>query len=162
MEIELFNGSRAFNAELSVDPETGEISTQGLDLLVQRNPIGTCAFILNSNANAEMIKNHIKDMQAKLKSIENNAERATQALKYVMQQTNTVKVESTDKTFKAVLSTGRDCSVDIYEADEIPEEMQKTIPASYPPDKAKIKKALLDGQDVPGAKLVYNDRLTIS
>ena len=162
MEIELFKGANAFNAELSVDPDTGEIKDENLEFLVSRNPIGTCAFILNSNANLKMIEDHIKLLQLKAKSIKNNVDRAKEALKYAMQQSAVHKVESIDKTFKAVLYPERDCSVNVYDEYLLDNEFLTFIPASYSPNKTLIKKSLQDGKEIQGANLVYNDRLTIS
>lgn len=162
MEIELFKGSRSFIAELSVDQDTGEIGSDNLELLVSRNPIGTCAFVLNTLASADMIDAHIQQMQAKVKALRNNAERAKEALKYAMKQTNVLKIESDDKTFKAVLSIGRDKSVEIFDEKQLPQEYLREIPVSYAPDKALIKKSIEDKFEVPGARIVEKDRLTLS
>lgn len=161
MEIELYKGSHAFTAELTVDQETGEILSENLELIVQRNPIGTCAFILNTNAAVDMIDAHIKAMAHKSKVLKNNAERAKESLKYAMQQTSVTKIESDDKTFKAVLSIGRDKSVEIFDDSQIPDNYMREIPVSYIPDKKLIKQAIDDGFEVSGARIVSNDRLTI-
>lgn len=162
MEITLYKGTQEFTAELAVDQETGEIAADyPLDVLVQRNPIGTAAFVLNTLANADMIDAHIKLMQAKKKSLTNNAERAKTALKEVMQATGVLSVKSADGTFKAVLHKERDESVDVFDEKQLPQDYLREIPVSYAPDKMLIKKAIDDGFDVPGAKIVKNDRLVI-
>lgn len=162
MQITLFRGTEEFQAELNVDQDTGEIMADyPLDVLVQRNPIGTAAFVLNTLATADMIDAHIKLMQAKKKALTNNAERAKEALKSVMQVTGVLKVESIDKTFKAVLSKERDKSVEVFDENQIPADYMREVPSTYAPDKALIKKAISDGFDVPGAKIVAKDRLTI-
>lgn len=162
MQITLYRGTEEFSAELNVDQDTGEIMADyPLDVLVQRNPIGTAAFVLNTLATADMIDQHIKTMQAKKKALTNNAERAKEALKQVMQVTGVLKIESTDKTFKAVLSKERDKSVDVFDENQIPADYMREVPATYAPDKALIAKAMKDGFDVPGAKIVSKDRLTI-
>lgn len=163
MEITLYTGSREFTAELAVDQDTGEIMGDfPLDVLAQRNPIGTAAFVLNTLATAEMIDAHIKLMAAKKKALTNNAERAKEALKSVMQITGTLSVTSTDKTFKAVLSKERDKSVEIFDENQIPADYMKEIPATFRPDKTLMMKAMKDGFNIPGARIVANDRLTIS
>jgi hypothetical protein len=116
---------------------------------------------LNTLATADMIDQHIKIMQAKKKALTNNAERAKEALKKVMQVTGALKVESLDKTFKAVLSKERDKSVEVFDEAQIPADYMREIPATYSPDKVLIAKAMKDGFDVPGCRIVAKDRLTI-
>lgn len=162
MNITLYRGTEEFQAELNVDQDTGEIvADYPLDVLVQRNPIGTAAFILNTLATADMIDAHIKIMQAKKKALTNNAERAKEALKQVMQATGVLKVESSDKTFKAVLSKERDKSVEIWDENQIPDLYMREVPATYTPDKSLMAKAMKDGFEIPGARIVARDRLTI-
>ncbi len=162
MEIELFRGSRSFTAELVIDSETGEIGGDyPLDLLVQRNPIGTAAFVLHTQAEVEMWKNRIKQMTAHIKSMESNAERAKTALMHAMQVTGTSAIKSDDGLFKAVLYPERDVSVDVFDEAQLPRDytVEKVTIA---PDKKLIRKALDDGYDVPGARIVRKDRLQIS
>ena len=162
MQVTLYRGAEEFSAELSIDSETGEIGGDyPLDVLVKRNPIGTCAWILNTTANADMIDQHIKTMQAKLHAINANIARAKHSLKEVMQATGTLAIASKDGTFKATLSPGRDESVDVFEPALLPADYMREIPARTEPDKALIKKALKDGFDVQGARIVSKDRLTI-
>ena len=162
MNITLYRGTQEFTAELDVDQETGEIAaTCPLDVLVQRNPIGTAAFVLNTMASAEMIDAHIKLMQAKKKALTNNAERAKQALLEVMQATGVLSIKSDDGTFKAVLSKGANKSVEVFDENQIPADYMREVPATYAPDKALMTKAIKDGYQIPGARLVENDRLTI-
>ena len=73
----------------------------------------------------------------------------------------TTRIESNDKTFKAVLHVNRDESVEIFDENKIPEQFMREIPAKYSPDKVAIKKAIKDGVDVEGCKISYKDRLTI-
>lgn len=163
MEIELFKGARSFTAELAIDPETGEIGGEcPLDVLVQKNRIGTCAYILHTRAEVEMWKNRIKQLTATVKAFEANAERAKTALMHAMQATGTKAIKSDDGTFKAVLYPERDVSVKIENEAQLPADYLREIPAKYEADKVLIKKALLDGFDVPGAKLDKKDRLQIS
>lgn len=162
MSITLYRGTEQFQAELNIDDETGEILADWpLDVLVKRNPIGTCAFILNTLANANMIDEHIKIMQAKKKAMQNNAERAKTALKEVMQATGTLSVKSDDSTFKAVLALGRDETVDVFDVTQLPFDYQ-VEKTTFTPDKKLIAKAIKDGFEVPGARLVKNDRLSIA
>lgn len=130
-------------------------------MLVQRNPIGAIAFVLSANAKKALVDARIKELQVASKSIANNAERAKESLKYVMQVSGALKIEAADKTFKAVLSIGRDEPVEIFDEKQIPADYMREIPVRYEPDKALIKKAIKDGYEVPGARLVAKDRLTL-
>ena len=162
MQVTLYRGAEEFSAELAIDSDTGEIGGDyPLDVLVKRNPIGTCAWILNTTAQADMIDQHIKAMQDKLRAINANIARAKHSLKEVMQATGTLAISSKDGTFKATLSPGRDESVDVFEPALLPADYMREIPARTEPDKALIKKALKDGFDVQGARIVSKDRLTI-
>lgn len=51
-------------------------------------------------------------------------------------------------------------TVEIYDASKVPQKYTKKV-LSVSPDKAKIKKALTDGEEVKGAKLVKNQNLRI-
>jgi hypothetical protein len=162
MNITLYRGTEEFQAEIAVDEETGEIAGDyPLDVLVRRNPVGTVAYILNSKATAEMIDAHIAKMQAKKRSLTNNAERAKESLKEVMQATGVLSIKSDDGTFSAVLTPGRDKSVEVFDAEQLPSDYLREIPARTEPDKALITQAIKDGYEVPGARLVAKDRLTI-
>ncbi|MBM6697109.1 siphovirus Gp157 family protein, partial [Bifidobacterium pullorum subsp. saeculare] len=59
-----------------------------------------------------------------------------------------------------VLQTGRDESVEVWDSAQLPRDyMRETVKVE--PDKTLIKKAIKDGFDVPGAKLVQKDRLVL-
>lgn len=162
MNVELYKGEQSFTAELKVDEETGEVlGGEYLEMLVHRNPVGTIAYILSESAKKKMIDARIKELQAASKVIENNAERAKESLKYVMQVSGTTKIESSDKTFKAVLYPDRDESIEVFDDKQIPADYLREIPVKYEPDKTLIKKSIKDGYEVPGAKLVAKDRLTL-
>jgi len=162
MQVTLSRGEEAFSAELAIDPDTGEIGGDyPLDVLVKRNPIGTCAYVLNTLATADMIDAHIRLMTAKKKALTNNAERAREALKQIMQATGVTSFKSDDRTFAATLALGRDESVDVFDEAQLPADYLREVPATTAPDKTLIKKAMKDGFDVPGARLVQRDRLTI-
>ena len=162
MEITLYRGTEQFQAELSVDEETGEIADDGhLEMLVKRNPVGTVAYILQSAANAEMIDAHIKRMSAKKAAITRNAARAKEQLMQVMKFTGVLSIKSDDGTFSAKLEHERDSSVDPFEPLLIPHRYMREIPATFEPNKALIKNAIKEGIDVSGARLDYADRLTL-
>lgn len=163
MQIELYRGTEAFTAELAIDSETGEIGGDyPLDVLVKRNPIGTCAYVLSTLSTVDMIDIHIKQVLAKKSALLRNAERAKEALKTVMQATGVILIKTDDGLFQAKLFPERDESVEVFDALQLPADYLREIPATTAPDKALIKQALRDNFDVPGARLVKRDRLTLS
>ena len=126
MQVTLYRGSEAIEAELNIDQETGEIMGDfPLDVLVQRNPIGTCAYILNATATADMIDAHINVMQSKLKAVQKNIERTKTSLKEVMAATGVEVFKSEDGTFKATLRRERDKSVDVFDDAQIPAKFMR-------------------------------------
>lgn len=163
MEVTLYRGSEEFAAELAVDPDTGEIGGEvSLDVLVQRNPIGTVAFILGTEARSAMFDARIKELTAAKRAMLNNAARAQESLKAVMQATGVTEIKSNDGTFSANLQRERDASVEVFDAAMIPADYM-TEPVAPPPapDKRLIAAAIKDGFDVPGAKIVKRDRLVL-
>ena len=160
--ISLYRGSEEIIAELEVNQETGEIGTDvPIESLALRNPIGIAAFILNCESTADMLQAHINLIAEKRQRILNSAGRAHDALQSAMSITGTKSIASTDGTFKATLYKERDVSVEVFDERQIPQDYMKEIPATYRPDKRLIKKALDDGFDVVGAKIVKKDRLKI-
>ena len=160
MEIELYRGSQSFVADLQIDPETGEIGAD-LDLLVFRNPIGTAAYVLHTQASVEMLDEHIKKVTSKMKALQATIDRAKASLAQAMKATCTTRIQSTDGVFKAVLYPERDVSVDVFDDKQLP-NAYITTKVTVSPDKQSIKQAIYDGVDVPGARLVKKDRLSIT
>jgi hypothetical protein len=162
MELVLYRGAQEIIAELEVDPDTGEIGTEfPLDLLVQRNPIGSAGYVLHTQAQMKMVKARIDELQSLHKAAEKRAERVKESLKSVMQLTGTTSIESPDCTFRVKLHKERDKSVEIWDENQIPADYMREIPARYEPDKILISKAIKDGFEVAGARIVAKDRLEI-
>ena len=160
--ISLYRGSEEIIAELEVNQETGEIGTDvPIESLALRNPIGIAAFVLNCGSTVDMLDKHIAIITDKRNRIANSAQRAKDALQSAMTVTGTKSIASTDGTFKATLYKERDASIEVFDENQIPADYMKEIPATYRPDKQLIKKAINDGFDVAGAKIVKKDRLTI-
>ena len=53
-------------------------------------------------------------------------------------------------------------AIDVFDSLQVPQDYMREIPATSAPDKALIKKALNDGYEVPGARLVQGTRLKIA
>jgi Siphovirus Gp157 len=164
MNITLYKAADAVRELLDqIDPETGEMP-EGFEQareLVARKSQAVAAFILDNDAQADMVEQHAKNLLDRAKTARRRSAWLRQYLAANMAATGVISIKSDDGTFSAKLEAGRDESVDVFEQGLLPQDYMREIPAKYEPDKTLIKKALKDGFDVPGARLVAKDRLTI-
>jgi hypothetical protein len=146
-----------------IDETTGELP-EGFEqarAIVASKAQAVAAFILENEAQADYVEQHAKALLDRVKAARKRSDWLRQYLTTHMQGAGITEIRSEDNTFKASLAIGRDESVDVYDVSFLPMDYMREIPVKYEPDKALIKKALKDGFDVPGAKLVKKDRLTI-
>ena len=146
-----------------IDPETGELP-EGFDdarAVVTHKAIAVTAYILEADRNIESAKAYIKDMTAKVKSEEKRQDWLRRYLQEHMAAAGITEIKDERGLFKASLAVGRDESVDVFDEAQLPADYLREIPAKYEADKTLIKKAIKDGFEVPGARLVKRDRLTI-
>ncbi|MDE2102702.1 MAG: siphovirus Gp157 family protein [Patescibacteria group bacterium] len=146
-----------------IDPETGEMP-EGYEqarALVATKAQAVAAFILENDAQADMVESHAKELMARVKTARRRSDWLKEYLKSHMAACGITSIKSDDGTFSAKLEMGRDESVDVFESALLPNDYLREVPAKYEPDKALIKKAIKEGFDVPGARLVAKDRLTI-
>lgn len=146
-----------------IDPETGELP-EGFDnarALVASKATAVAAFVLENDAQAAMVEQHAKALLDRVKTAKKRSDWLRQYLRTHMAESGIQKIASEDGTFTAKLETGRDKSVEIFDARMLPSDYMREIPATQEPDKLLIRKALDDGYDVPGARIVAKDRLTL-
>jgi hypothetical protein len=164
MNITLFRAVEDLSALLDqIDPETGELP-EGFEqarAIVASKAQACAAFILQNEAQAKMVEDHAKALLDRVKTARKRSEWLRQYLCSHMAGAGISEIKSEDGTFKASLAVGRDKSVDIFDAAQLPQDYMREIPAKSEPDKTLIRKAMDDGFDVPGARLVAKDRLTI-
>ncbi len=120
--------------------------------------LAVTAYILNCEAQADMISDAAKRMAERAKPIKARAERMRDYLKDQMKRTGITEISCPE--FSAKLYLGRDASVQIFDEKQIPSDYMKQ-PRPPEPDKTLIGKAIKDGFEVAGAHIVKNDRLTI-
>ena len=121
------------------------------------------AFILNLEADAAKIEQHIAAVALKRQERLKKIESLKDYLARSMSAAGVLKVESEDKTINVKLEKNRDTSVEVNDLSQVPEKYlseQKPAP-SRTVDKAKAKAALKLGEVVGGLTLVKNDRLSI-
>lgn len=164
MDIKLYQAADAVRALLDqMDPETGELPEGFEDAraLVAQKSQAVAAYILDTEAQAKMVEEHAKALLARVKAANNNMQRLREYLQFHMAASGVLSIKSDDGTFYAKLEQGRDKSVEVFDAEQLPPDYLREIPAKYEPDKALIKKAIQEGYEVPGARIVAKDRLTI-
>lgn len=146
-----------------IDPETGELPDgfEQARALVATKAQACAAFILENDAQAAMVEAHAKALLDRVKTARRRSEWLRQYLRSHMSAAGVLSIKADDGTFSAVLTPGRDKSVEIFDAAQLPSDYLREIPAKFEPDKTLIRKALDDGYEVPGAKLVAKDRLTL-
>lgn len=164
MNITLYRAAEEVRELLDqIDPETGELPegfTQARELVASKAQ-AVAAFILQNDAQAAMVEAHAKALLDRVKAARKRSDWLRDYLRTHMAACGIREIASDDGTFKASLAIGRDESVDVYEPGLLPSDYMREIPAKYEPDKALIKKAMKDGYEVPGARIVAKDRLTI-
>lgn len=163
MNITLYKAAEELRETLeNIDPETGELPEgfENAQALVQRKAMSVAAYILDTDAQADMVEAHAKSLMERVKTARKRSTWLRQYLRTNMQETGITRVQSDDGTFTLMLERERDESVDVFDEGQLPAELVKTE-VKTSPDKVAIKKLLKDGKDVPGARIVKKDRLTI-
>lgn len=164
MNITLHSATEQVRAMLDqIDPETGEMP-EGFEearALVTQKAVATTAYLLEADRSIESAKAYVKDLTAQIKTAEKRQEWLRRYLQEHMAAAGITEIKDERGIFKATLQPGRDEAVDIYAPDLLPSDYMREIPAKQEPDKTLIKKAIKDGFEVPGARIVSKDRLTI-
>lgn len=164
MNITLYSAAASVRELLEqIDPETGECP-EGFEqarALVATKAQACAAFVLENDAQAEMVELHAKSLLDRVRTARKRSQWLRQYLSSHMAAAGVMSIKSDDGTFSAKLEIGRDESVDVWDVAQIPADYMREITAKTEPDKTLIKKAIKDGFEVPGAKLIAKDRLTI-
>lgn len=164
MQITLYQAADSVRDLLDqIDPETGELP-EGFEqarALVATKAQACAAFVLDNEAQADMVEQHAKSLLERVKTARKRSQWLRQYLSSHMAACGVMSIKSDDGTFSAKLEIGRDESVDVFDAAQVPADYMREIPAKYEPDKLLIKKAIKDGFNVPGAKMTVKDRLTL-
>ena len=148
-EIEFF--------DFEIDEETGEIlnamQLDELEMARDEKVENCCLFIKNLLSDAEAYKREKESFAEK----QRRAERKAESLKnYVQYCLNGEKYKSD----RVTVSYRKSESVDISDADRIPEEYVRTI-TEIKPDKKLIKEAIKRGEKIDGADLVEKQNMII-
>jgi Siphovirus Gp157 len=165
MNITLYQAAQDVRELLEqVDSETGELP-EGYEqarAIVATKSKACAAFILENQKQADMVELHAQGLLDKVKQARKRSGWLVQYLIMHMKSSGITEIKSDDGTFRVKLELERDKSVDIYELALLPTDYMREIPAEQEPNKPLIKKAIADGFEVPGARIIAKDRLTIS
>jgi hypothetical protein len=163
MQVTLYKAAETVRHLLEqIDPETGEIP-EGFDqarAIVATKAQAVAAFILSNEAEADFVEQHAKELINRVKTARKRSDWLKQYLTSHMNACGISEIKSDDGTFKASLAIGRDESVEVFDEKQVPMDylVENTTTT---PDKKLIKKAIDDGYEVPGARLIKKDRLTL-
>jgi hypothetical protein len=146
-----------------IDPETGELPPEfeQARAIVATKAQAVAAFILENDAQAAMVEAHAKALLDRVKTARKRSDWLRKYLRTHMSAAGVQSIKADDGTFSAKLELARDESVEVFDAAQLPQDYLREIPAKHEPDKALIKKAIKDGFEVPGARIVAKDRLTL-
>lgn len=107
--------------------------------------------VLNSlDSDVTALDNEIKRLQARKKAITGNKDRLKEYLRYNMESTGITKINH--PLFNITLRKGQ-AKADVLDDTLIPDEFMK-VKTEIKPDLVAIKKALKDGEDIPGVALI--------
>lgn len=155
---------RLLSGDDAYDAETGELSPALLEALEATKDKGAnvAAYILNMGAQLDAMAEHMRRIKDRHDALATRQEKLREYLQANMKRTGITEIAANDGTFRVKLQIERDASVEVFEEGLLPPDFLREVPAKYAPDKKLIGAALKDGHDVPGARIVKRDRLTIS
>lgn len=164
MNITLYKAAEELQSLLDqVDPETGEI-VDGLDSareVVASKAVNVIAYIKDTDAKAAYLLAAAKDLTDRANKQKKRNDWLKTYLAHHMAKTGITHVTDESGMFEAKFEPERDTSVDVFDAAQLTSEYMREIPATDEPNKVLIASDLKAGIDVPGARLVKKDRLTI-
>ena len=164
MNITLYKAAEELQDILnSMDPETGEIpeSLDDARALVAQKAVSVVAYLKDTDSKADYPMAAAKELQDRAKKQKKRNEWLRQYLAFHMRQTGITHIKDDAGMFEAKLEIERDQSVDVFDTEQVPDEYMRTIPETQEPNKTLIASDLKLGIDVPGARIVKKDRLTI-
>lgn len=142
--------------ELEEDDELKQDLQELIAIELEKKSNNIVYVIKNLEGNNAAIDAEIERLQALKKRNSSNIEKVKSNVLWFMQQNNIDSI----KTELATFSKRKSESTDIENIEQIPQEFI-TIKQTFTPDKAAIKKAIKEGVEVPGAKVIINYSLQV-
>lgn len=163
MQITLYEAANTVRELLEqIDPETGELPPEfeQARAIVATKSQAVAAFILDNDAQANMVEQHAKALLERVKTARKRSEWLRQYLSSHMAAAGVLSIKSDDGTFSVKLERDRDESVELEDGVTFPPALCAE-PKPPLPSKTKIRAAILAGTPVAGARIVRRDRLTL-
>ncbi len=144
--------------DLEIDEQTLADTLEAMSGDLETKATNTVMLAKNMRVTAAAIKEAEAAMAARRKAIEARADYLEKRVFNTMLETGITKIECPYFTLSIQANPP---SVEVFDALQIPADYLREVPVTYAPDKALIKKAIVDGFEVPGAKLTTSRRLVI-
>jgi chromatin segregation and condensation protein Rec8/ScpA/Scc1 (kleisin family) len=145
--------------DLDLDPQTVADTLESMGGDLEAKATNVAMFVRNLESLADQIKQAEASMAARRKAIETRADNVREYLLSNMLRTGISKIES--PYFKIALRNNPP-SVVVDDPSLIPAKyMRQAEPPAPAPDKKEIKAAIEFGENVPGARLVTKQSVTI-
>jgi uncharacterized protein YdhG (YjbR/CyaY superfamily) len=145
--------------ELIKKSEELELTQDDLELLeieLKQKSDNIVKYINNLESNINVIDTEIKRLQELKKTEKNKLDNLKEYIKYCLNKMNVKKIDST----LGKITIRKSESVEIEDIEKIPGEFV-TIKQTFNPDKTAIKKAIKEGREIPGAKIIIKENINI-
>lgn len=162
--MKLYEISEQYHIALSELQESGlpeqaiADTLEGLKGDIEVKAKQVAAFIANRQAEIDAVKEASKKLAERAKTEQANVDGLINYLKYNMEASGITEIRSTELVLKIKKNPH---SLIVDNEDSAPIEYKKLIPERYELDKAKVKKALKDGEEITWAHLEQKTRLEI-
>lgn len=165
MTISLYHAAQDVQHQIAlcVDPETGELDTVKMDAIActfKDRAVAVVAVYKGKGHTIDTLKSYLDEIHTQIKKEQRNQERLKDYLHAAMIVAGVNAVKSDDGLLNATLYKDRDESVEIDDGIIFPESLCNA-PKPPEPSKTKIKAAILAGEPIIGARIIYKDRVTI-
>ena len=164
MTISLYHAAQDVQNQIAlcVD-EDGVIDTDKLDAIAcsfQDRAVATIAVYKGKGHTIDTLKAYKQEIDDRIKREQKDQERLKDYLLAAMSIAGVDKIKSDDGLLSVTRYPDRDETVEIDDGVIFPESLCNA-PKPPEPSKTKIKAAILAGDPVIGARIIYKDRLTI-
>lgn len=164
MTISLYHAAQDVQNQIAlcVD-EDGVIDTDKLDAIAcsfQDRAVATIAVYKGKGHTIDTLKAYKQEIDDRIKREQKDQERLKDYLLAAMSIAGVDKIKSDDGLLSVTRYPDRDETVEIDDGVIFPESLCNA-PKPPEPSKTKIRQAILAGEPVIGARIIYKDRLTI-
>jgi len=164
MTISLYHAAQDVQNQIAlcVD-EDGVLDTDKIDAIActfKERAVAVVAVYKGKGHTIDTLKAYKQEIDDRIKREQKDQERLKDYLLASMSIAGVDKITSDDGLLNATRYPDRDESVEIDDGINFPPELCNS-PKPPEPSKTKIKAAILAGEPIIGARIIYKDRLTI-